>query len=111
MLEAVSTITPYIALFFGIFFLVVYAIKYYVSIGIVLLTKQNHYNNNKNSLKTILNNANNERSSIHNDKGYQNFGKGYTSLISIHIPLYNEKNVAKRILEACLSLDYPNIMK
>src|SRR3989344_1341430 len=28
--------------------------------------------------------------------------------ISIHIPLYNEKRVAERILRACLNFDYPN---
>jgi len=27
--------------------------------------------------------------------------------ISIHIPLYNERNVASRLLEACVNLDYP----
>ena len=27
--------------------------------------------------------------------------------VSIHIPLYNERRVASRILEACLALDYP----
>ncbi|MEM3552437.1 MAG: glycosyltransferase, partial [Candidatus Bathyarchaeia archaeon] len=27
--------------------------------------------------------------------------------VSIHIPLYNEENVAARILNACLNLDYP----
>ena len=27
--------------------------------------------------------------------------------VSIHLPLYNEKAVAKRLLEACLNLDYP----
>jgi cellulose synthase/poly-beta-1,6-N-acetylglucosamine synthase-like glycosyltransferase len=27
--------------------------------------------------------------------------------VSIHLPLYNEKNVASRLIEACLGLDYP----
>ncbi|MCD6479981.1 glycosyltransferase, partial [Candidatus Bathyarchaeota archaeon] len=28
--------------------------------------------------------------------------------ISIHLPFYNERNVARRIIEACLNLDYTN---
>ncbi|MBU3957302.1 glycosyltransferase family 2 protein, partial [Patescibacteria group bacterium] len=28
--------------------------------------------------------------------------------VSIHLPFYNEKKVAERILEACTSMDYPN---
>jgi cellulose synthase/poly-beta-1,6-N-acetylglucosamine synthase-like glycosyltransferase len=27
--------------------------------------------------------------------------------ISVHLPLYNEENVASRLMEACLALDYP----
>ncbi len=31
----------------------------------------------------------------------------YWPKVSIHIPLYNEENVAARVLTACLNLDYP----
>jgi cellulose synthase/poly-beta-1,6-N-acetylglucosamine synthase-like glycosyltransferase len=28
--------------------------------------------------------------------------------VTIHIPLFNERNVAKRIIESCMAIDYPN---
>ncbi|WP_455369968.1 glycosyltransferase, partial [[Eubacterium] cellulosolvens] len=28
--------------------------------------------------------------------------------VTIHIPLFNERNVAKRIIETCMKIDYPN---
>ncbi|MCX6648334.1 MAG: glycosyltransferase family 2 protein [Candidatus Bathyarchaeota archaeon] len=30
-------------------------------------------------------------------------------LVSIHLPFYNEANVARRVIQACLAQDYPNL--
>ena len=35
-------------------------------------------------------------------------GNNHQPFVSIHLPFYNEKNVADRILKACTSLDYEN---
>jgi len=66
-----------------------YAAKYYISIVIVLLSGENTLNsfNNPNKLNPV------------NKK---------EPFASIHLPMYNEKNVAERIMKACTSLDYKN---
>lgn len=89
-----------IALLFGLFFLLVYALKYYTSIGIILFSS--HNNVNHNNLKNSINHKNNAS----NNNNYKL--PEHAPLVSIHLPFYNETNVAQRILEACLSLDYPN---
>jgi cellulose synthase/poly-beta-1,6-N-acetylglucosamine synthase-like glycosyltransferase len=62
------------------FFGVIYAIDFWLLILSVFIIK-------KKPLKTEVNN--------------------YWPKVSIHIPLYNEENVAARVLTACLNLDYP----
>lgn len=89
------------ALLIGLFFFLVYALRYYVSIGLILLTKHNDAKHN--SLKNSLNNKNNANNT-NNDSGLLK----NPPRVSIHLPFYNERNVAQRILEACLRLDYPN---
>ena len=40
--------------------------------------------------------------------GGKSNGNNHQPFVSIHLPFYNEKNVADRILKACTSLDYEN---
>jgi len=40
--------------------------------------------------------------------GENSNGNNHQPFVSIHLPFYNEKNVADRILNACTSLDYEN---
>jgi len=40
--------------------------------------------------------------------GKNSNGNNHQPFVSIHLPFYNEKNVADRILNACTSLDYEN---
>ncbi len=66
-----------------------YAAKYYISMAIVLLGGGNTLNNFNNP---------NEPNPIGRKEPF----------VSIHIPMYNEENVADRIMKACTSLDYEN---
>jgi hypothetical protein len=87
---------PGIALTFSAFFLM-YALKYYISIGQVLTWSNGAPNGNgSNGLgqRTLTSEI-----------------KKHTYLrpfISIHLPIYNEAAVIDRLLEACTSLDYPH---
>jgi cellulose synthase/poly-beta-1,6-N-acetylglucosamine synthase-like glycosyltransferase len=76
-----------ISLAAGITFLI-YATRYYISIAIVLLSGGNTFNNFNNPKMDTTN--------------------GKEPFVSIHLPMYNEVNVADRILKACTSLDYKN---
>lgn len=66
-----------------------YAVRYYISIITVLFGKGNNTFNNYDSDKL-------------------NFKNKKEPFISIHLPMYNEKNVVERIMKACTSLDYTN---
>jgi len=72
----------YTGLSFGIFFLF-YAARYYIATATVLL-----------SAKPLP--------EIHNHDGVA------YPLVSVHLSLYNEKNVVTRLLTSCSSFDYPN---
>ena len=99
-----------VSLAFGIIFFL-YAAKYYLSIVTVFWNnrRQNHRNNNKNH-KNNLNYRNFKNNLNHrNNSNYRDFkDKDPQPFVSIHLPFYNEKNVADRILKACTSLDYKN---
>lgn len=101
MFGTINAVPAYLALLFSLFFLTFYAIRYYASIGVVLLTSHGNNNNNKNGLRNALNNT-------HNRAFNNSFNLRRFPLVSIHLPFYNEKNVALRIIDMCLSLDYPN---
>jgi cellulose synthase/poly-beta-1,6-N-acetylglucosamine synthase-like glycosyltransferase len=81
-----------ISLATGIVFLV-YAVRYYVSGVIVLLLSRGN---------NMFNNSNHNNSNPNNDK------RKNEPFVSIHLPMYNEKNVVNRIMKACTSLDYKN---
>jgi cellulose synthase/poly-beta-1,6-N-acetylglucosamine synthase-like glycosyltransferase len=55
------------------------------------------------SLETLHKQENGNRSN-----GKNSNGNNHQHFVSIHLPFYNEKNVADRILKACTSLDYEN---
>ncbi|MFP3951338.1 MAG: glycosyltransferase family 2 protein [Candidatus Bathyarchaeia archaeon] len=78
-------LASYLSLSFGCLFFI-YAIKYYTSILLVLFRM---------------------------DSSEAGEGRGYPDIveepfISIHLPFYNELNVAERIISACLDMDYDN---
>jgi cellulose synthase/poly-beta-1,6-N-acetylglucosamine synthase-like glycosyltransferase len=86
----------------GIFF--AYAVKYYLSTAMVLLTtlvgagprSANGSKTNGNGMTRINGNGN----GYHLDLGYHPF-------VSIHVAAYNEKRVIERLLNALAQLEYP----
>ncbi len=104
-MELLAQVSAYIALAFGLFFFI-FAAKYYLSALLVLLGRgtpeKNFFNNNLRLAGKISAHFNNPLKKLPKLKGNP------APLVSIHIPFYNEKNVAERILNACTNLDYPN---
>ncbi len=97
-------------LFLGAIFFA-YAVKYYLSTGIVLLTSiatggrsgngNGHGNGNqKAGLNRINGNGNGNGNGYHIDLGYHPF-------VSVHVAAYNEKRVIERLLTALEQLEYP----
>jgi len=86
----VGQIFSYIALAFGMFFFL-YATKYYVATLLALFG---------GGRSLAINNRNHMRNG--------GVWSGREPFVSIHLPFYNERNVARRIIEACLNLDYTN---
>ena len=103
------------ALFFGgIFFL--YALKYYFSIALILISNgsngngNGHGNGNGNGHKNGLRNGNGNGNGL---KGLPRNGGDHDPLhhkpfISVHLPLYNETAVVDRLLRSVTSLNYEN---
>ncbi|MFA5868853.1 MAG: glycosyltransferase [Candidatus Bathyarchaeia archaeon] len=85
----IGIISCFAALAFGLFFFA-YAAKYYASILIALAT---------------LGRGKREEG----EASGEGEDRGDAPLVSIHLPFYNEANVARRIITACLNQDYPNI--
>jgi len=117
-----------ISLTIGSFFFA-YSMKYYLTLAIVLsfsrqageegigvgLTGQiKSDRNGSNWLQRIfgLGNGNGERREMVPAGGLQpsldHIKLKRYPFVSIHLPFYNERNVAERILKACTSIDYPN---
>jgi len=125
-----------LALVFGLFFLI-YAIRYYTFTTAIFLLQlitgkagnrnSNHGNNRGNhrymtnggvangplwKFADFLGNRVYNNGDINNNSGRKNnlHSGNFMSepLVSIHLPFYNERNVAGRILASCLSLDYGN---
>ena len=85
-----NRIVPQIGILIGSFYSL-YALKYYIS-SIIAFFK----------IKSI------EKHSFHHEKSNRNQIKEHNlPFISIHLPFYNEENVARRILNACKEIDYP----
>jgi len=90
-------------LFLGAIFFA-YAVKYYLSTAMVLLTTLVGTPRNGNGAGKAngngLNRINGNGNGYHLDLGYQPF-------VSIHVAAYNEKRVIERLLTALSQLDYP----
>lgn len=108
----------YVALVFGLFFFI-FACKYYISILIVLFNSRS--NRRYNNCNNVINVASNWRNGFFENHPHNWTGNGNyfnTSIdendyleepfVSIQLPFYNERNVAKRIIQACGELDYAN---
>jgi len=78
----------YLALAFGGLYFI-YALKYYVS-TLIALRLLNEDNDGDEKPKEHL------------------YGLQREPFVSIHLPFYNEVNVAQRIIDACINLDYSN---
>jgi len=111
-----------ISLIIGLFFFIFYAARYYLFTTIVLflnlITRNRNglTNGNENSLfeprKKLLGFWQDPKSSHYENDGDKRAWVSEIPLvepfISIHLPLYNEPNVAERLLAACTTLDYRN---
>ena len=91
----------YVSLALGLFFFL-YAAKYYISIVITFLRGGWGSFTPNNGLMRNGGRRNNNGKNVWRDPN------GYEPFVSIHIPMYNEKNVARRIITACMLLDYKN---
>lgn len=87
----VGLATSYLALTLGGFYFI-YALKYYLStlIALNLLDPENPVSGHFMAPEA------------------DDFSGRCMPFVSIHIPFYNEVNVARRVLNACVELDYPN---
>jgi cellulose synthase/poly-beta-1,6-N-acetylglucosamine synthase-like glycosyltransferase len=97
-------------LFLGAIFFA-YAIKYYLSTAMVLLTTlvgggSRSGNGHGVSATAGLNRINGNGNGNGNVNGYQ-IDLGYHPFVSIHVAAYNEKRVIERLLEALARLEYP----
>ena len=93
-------------LFLGAVFFA-YAIKYYLSTVMVLLTTLvagGHRNGNGNGSSTS--NLTGQTRINGNGNGYH-IDLGYHPFVSVHVAAYNERRVIERLLQALDSLDYP----
>lgn len=115
--------SSYIALTFGVIFFL-FACKYYFAILVALFCgrtndrKANGDNRNgfngyskKNWRGGLLRLFGREQSNGANEYTFtgNTDGKYYRApFVSIQLPFYNEKNVARRIVQACLEIDYTN---
>ncbi|MFB0558402.1 MAG: glycosyltransferase [Candidatus Bathyarchaeia archaeon] len=113
----------YIALTFGFFFFL-YACKYYFAILIALFSGgriggKNNSGNGKNGNKRkdnwrngvfeLLGSWQDGNGNNYFFNGNRNrYGNREEPFVSIQLPLYNEKNVARRIIQACIDIDYTN---
>ena len=96
-------------LFLGAIFFA-YAVKYYLSTGIVLLTSlatggrmgNGNGHNGNGSQRAGLNRT----SGAGNGNGYH-IDLGYHPFVSVHVAAYNEKRVIERLLTALEQLEYP----
>lgn len=124
-----------LALAIGLFFFILYAARYYVFTATVLLfnilgrSGQNgdgkgngsgngngngtNHNGLRGHILSLRRNRNGTERNGHKNGNGQNHPEfnddlAVEPLVSIHLPLYNEPNVAERLLTACTSLDYKN---
>ena len=120
-LAPLGGVFSYMALAFGLLFFA-FACKYYVAILIALLWGKGpekgagnerapvHRTPNHRLTNRVLSHFRGGSSDLSGGDG--SIGGQYEGVeepfVSIHLPFYNEKNVARRILEACINLEYGN---
>src|ERR1700693_3268044 len=104
--------SAFTGLFLGAIFFA-YAIKYYLSPAMVLLTTLVGGGRNGNGHgaggangRSGLNRINGSGNGNGNGNGYH-IDLGYHPFVSIHVAAYNEKRVIERLLEALARLEYP----
>jgi cellulose synthase/poly-beta-1,6-N-acetylglucosamine synthase-like glycosyltransferase len=122
MAMIVGQTCSYIALAFGIFFFL-FAVKYYFAILIALFSGRinertdGNFNRVNDGGTPNLNNGllglfrrhqNGNGTDNQLNANYKRDVGQEEPFISIQLPFYNEKNVAKRIIQACIEIDYPN---
>lgn len=117
MVVIVGQIFSYIALAFGIFFFI-FASKYYVAILLALFGGMRGNGNGKNGNRNgrrwggrFLNYFGRNQNMFKNENklnSYRYQYRGDEPFVSIQLPFYNEKNVARRIIQACIDIDYTN---
>ncbi len=108
----------YVALIVGLFFFL-FACKYYFAILIALFSGRKNGKNggdgkNGNNNGSIFGNG--KPGSVHRQLREEKKGDSLNGalvnglarepFVSIQLPFYNEKNVAKRIIQACVDIDY-----
>lgn len=93
----VAITASYMALGFGVFYFI-YALKYYASglIALGLFRMDLSKADESHPANRIL---------APKELALERFDSPY---VSIHLPFFNELNVARRILEACMDIDYEN---
>src|SRR3989344_987053 len=97
--ELVGLLMGQTALVFGFFFFV-YSLKYYLTIALVLLFSR------KKALDSETFSNVGGSTGLISDVSQVTLNR--TPFVSIHLPLYNEKRVVNRLLEAVTSMDYDN---
>lgn len=109
---SIGTVFALIALIMGsIFFL--YSLKYYITLAIVLSYSQKEGSQEKapsgfgGFLDRIINSTNSDSSSVGLNPDLSNIRLKNKPFVSVHIPFFNEKNVADRAIHAAVSFDYP----
>jgi len=94
-----------LALSFGLFFFL-YSSKYYLSALLVLRFSRKIITQDETNAATKSLTSNHQQSGLVSDVSQIELTRH--PFVSIHLPLYNEKRVVNRLLEAVTSLDYPN---
>ncbi|UCH57348.1 MAG: glycosyltransferase, partial [Candidatus Bathyarchaeota archaeon] len=108
----------YVALTVGLFFFL-FACKYYLAILIALFSggsngKNGKTVNNRNPFEGngAPGNLRRQLNATENENYYNGTvdpdGRIEEPFISIQLPFYNERNVARRIIQACVDIDYTN---
>jgi len=111
MLLLPTLFLPGVALSLGLFFFL-YSLKYYMSVGLLLVASGGNGNGNGHNGNGTKN-GNGGKPRLTGLRPHGN-GKGRKPwaarqpFISIHLPMYNEKEVVERNLQACTSLEYEN---
>ncbi|MFQ6052878.1 MAG: glycosyltransferase [Candidatus Bathyarchaeia archaeon] len=104
----VGQIASYTALAFGILFFA-FACKYYAAILLTLLggerINENRINVGPRGAQGLPNQDGPDKSGV---DGASKSGDDDEPFVSIHLPFYNERNVARRIIQACMDLNYTN---